>query len=251
MQQIYDLIVKFIKEERDQLESKESNYFALVFGEVSKYYKYLSIVWPRYKAISKTYVQGGRQKMARAMSMPAGSREVTQEEIREFELSREQQEQLHFELESIFIFCSILLDRIAASTQYYFGIGSKQWRSFEAMKDHFEGYCENKALSVPIKEMVQVIRWLHKNVSEFRHLLVAHKHENDYRIRLSFGTSWSNISDDDEAYFNLGLMYPQGNEEPFVSEQPQNILKNLNKLLELWIEYLRVNRGKRDLSPNA
>jgi hypothetical protein len=93
------------------------------------------------------------------------------------------------------------------------------------------------------------MRWLHKNVSKFRHLLVVHKHDKDYQVRLHFGTGWS--SGDDEAYFSLGLMDPQGNEQPFLSEKPQNILNNLNQSIEQWVEYLRSNRDKRTLSPNA
>jgi hypothetical protein len=117
------------------------------------------------------------------------------------------------------------------------------------MKDYLEGYCHNKDLSVPSKKMIEVMQWLHKNVSEFRNLLVAHKHEKDCRIRVHFGTAWS--ADDDEAYFSLVLAYPQGNEEPFLSEKPNNILNNLNRFLEQWVEYLRSNRNKRKLSPYA
>jgi hypothetical protein len=187
--------------------------------------------------------------MARIMAEPGGPHTVTEEEVRERELELSRELQLHLELKTIFIFSSILLDRIAACTQYYFGKGSKQWLSFEAMKDHLQGYCHKRGLPPPTDKMMEVIQWLHKNVSEFRHLLVIHKHENDYRVRLHFGTGWSN--DDDETYFSLGLAYPQGNERPFLSEKPRNILNNLNQLLEQWVEYLRSNHDKRSLSPNA
>jgi len=163
------------------------------------------------------------------------------------ELETERQTLLHLELETIFIFSSILLDRIAACTQYYFGRGSRQWRSFESMKEHLGNYCQNRGLPAPSENMIEVIKWLHKNISEFRHLLVIHKHENDYRVRLHFGTGWS--YDDDEAYFNLGLADPQGNEQPFLSEKPKNILHNINEFLGLWVEYLCANRDKRNLSP--
>jgi hypothetical protein len=216
---------------------------------MAKYYEYLMVVWPRYKAISRVYVQATREQWVRWMAESAGSRTVTEEEWRERDLSTKRQTLLHLELETIFLFSSILLDRIAACTQYYFGRGSRQWRSFQSMKEHLESYCQNRGLPAPSDKMIEVIQWLHKNVSEFRHLLVVHKHENDYRVRLQFGTGWSN--DDDEAYFNVGLMDPQGNEQPFLSEKPQNILNNLNQLLEQWVEYLRSNRDKRKLSPNA
>jgi len=250
MKPIYKQIHGFMQEERDQLQADESNYFALVFGEISKYYEYLSIVWPRYRDISKVYVEEARKATAHRMTEPSGVGPLTEYELQELELSRERQTLLHFELESIFIFSSILLDRIAAATQYYFGQSSGQWRSFETMMKYFEGYCQNKGLPAPSPEMLKAIRWLHKNVSEFRHLLVIHKHENDYRVRLSYGTGYSN-DEDDEAYFNLGLMYPQGSEEPVVSEKPQNILSKLNIFIELWLTYLKANQTKRNLSPNA
>jgi hypothetical protein len=118
------------------------------------------------------------------------------------------------------------------------------------MMNYFEGYCQNKGLTAPSVKMLEVIQWLHKNVSEFRHLLVVHKHENDYRVRLDFATGFSNTGDD-EPYFNLGLMYPQGNEVPIISEKPKNILSKLNLLIELWLTYIKANRTKRNLSPDA
>jgi len=251
MRPVYDLLIQFTGDERNTIDADESNYFSLVVGEIAKYYEYLLLIWPRYKAISKIYVRAAKLQLSRSMTEPNGHRLLAEDEILELELSRDRQTQLHLEMETIFIFSSILLDRIAASTQYYFGSGSGQWRSFGAMKDHFVGYCENKGLSEPSTEMIEAIQWLHQNVSEFRHLLVVHKHERDYRVRLHFGTGWSNDQNDDEAYFNLGLMYPQCNEVPFISETPQNILKELNKLIVLWVEYLKINRAKRNLSPNA
>jgi hypothetical protein len=249
MQSTYYLITQFIKEERYALAAQESNYFALVFGEMAKYYEYLIVVWPRYKKISTIYVRATKERWARRLAEPAGSRTVTEEELRELEVEAERQTLLHLELETIFIFSSILLDRIAACTQYYFGRGSGQWSSFKSMKKHLKGYCQNRGLPAPSEKMMEVIQWLYKNVSEFRNLLVVHKHENDYRVRLHFGTAWSH--DDDEAYFSLGLASPQGDEQPFLSEKPQNILKNLNQFLEQWVQYLRSNRDKRNLSPNA
>jgi hypothetical protein len=248
-QATYNKLLQFVKDERDQLEVSESNYFGLVFGEILKYYEYLCVIMPRYNSISTTYVQACKEKFAKRMTEPAGSRELTADEIKELEISLQHQTQLHFELECIFIFTSILLDRTAAATQYYFGPSSGQWRSFKAMKDHLEGYSSNKGLAPLPAGMLDRVTWLHKNVCEFRHLLVVHKHDNDYRVRLDFGTGYS--TDDDEAYFHLGLMYPQDEEELVVSEKPSNILNNLNVFLEEWASYLSHNQEKRNLSPNA
>jgi hypothetical protein len=251
MKPTYKQIHDFMQEERSLLQADESNYFALVFGEISKYYEYLTIVWPRYREISKVCIDDARKILTRQMAEPSGSsRPLTEAELHKFEISRERLTLLYLELESIFIFTSILLDRIAAATQYYFGQSSRQWRSFKAMKDYFAGYCQNKGLPAPSSEMLEVIRWLHKNVCEFRHLLVVHKHENDYQVRLSYGIGFGN-GEDGESYFNLGLTYPQGNEVPVVSEKPQNILSKLNFFIELWLTYLKANRTKRNLSRNA
>src|SRR5947207_14924868 len=113
MKPIYIQIHDFMQEERSQLQADESNYFALVFGEISKYYEYLEVVWPRYREISKVYVDAARKTMTRRMAEPSGVRALTEYELQELELSRERQTLLHLELESVFIFTSILLDRIA------------------------------------------------------------------------------------------------------------------------------------------
>jgi len=208
------------------------------------------IIWPRYQVISKLYVEATRLKVTQIIGKGHLQRELIEEETHELKISREQQTLLHFELESIFIFSSILLDRIAAATQYYFGKGSGQWRSFEAMKKFFADYSRNKRLSVPDSKIIDLMSWLHENVSEFRHLLVIHKHENDFQVRLGFGTAWSNDENDFESYFNLMLMYPQGDEKPVSSEKPSNILAQLNGFIEGWIQYLILNRQKRNLTPN-
>lgn len=249
MEQTYNLIIQFVLEERDKLEAAESNYFALVFGEVAKYHNYLSIIWPRYHAISTIYIQGTKQKWGKIKSQSPGVRQVTPEEIEESKLTLKYQEQLHLELESIFIFTNILLDRTAAATQYYFGLGvhPEPWGSFGTMKEHFAGYCQNKGLPIPSEELMEAMEWLYKHVSEFRHSAVAHKHEEDYYVRLSFGTGWD--SEDDEGYINAMLMYPKSQERPLTSIKPKQILSNLNKFIELWLAYLRTNSDKRNLSP--
>src|SRR5438309_1923167 len=85
MKPTYKQIHDFMQEERSLLPADEGNYFAFVFGEISKYYEYLAIIWPRYRAISKVYVAAARKSLARRMTEPSGAgRPLTSFELHEF-----------------------------------------------------------------------------------------------------------------------------------------------------------------------
>ena len=249
MEETRKSIQAFIAEQSKGLDTGKSNYFGIVFGEVIKYYDYLIVLLPKYQEISELHVQSIKDRIKREKNIPQGSRTMTNGDIAWRNKSYVRQIRLHLELESLFIYASILLDRIASATQYYFGKSSRQWRSFEAMKNYLDGYCENKNLSKPSKGLMKTMSWLYGNVCEFRHTIVVHKHEDSYRVRLVFGTGWDN--DSNEAYFNLGLMYPKGNEKTVISKKPSEILNKLNGFIYLWIEYLKLNESGRKADSSA
>jgi hypothetical protein len=245
---MHDRLDNFINSQRDQLSADESNYFGLVvFGDVSKYYQYILLIVERYRREGGVFFERTTARLEQMRQAGPGVRRLTPEEEQEQEEGAAQTAQLHLEIESFFIFTSILLDRIAGATQYYFGASSGQWKSFEAMKKHLKDYAENKGLSVPPVELLELARWLHRNVSLFRHELLVHKHEDDYRARLGFATGFDESTG--ETYLVLGLFFPREGEEPKIGERPEAILAKLDTFINAWVDYLAQNQSRRSLQP--
>jgi hypothetical protein len=218
---MHDRLHSFIVSQRNQLPADESNYFGLVFGDILKYHRYVLLIVERYRREGGVFFNRTKARFEQMRQAGPSVHRLTPEEEQEHEEGVLQTTQLHLEIESFFIFTSILLDRITGATQYYFGASSGQWKSLEAMKDHLAGYAKNKGLSVPPSELVGLTHWLHRNVSLFRHELLVHKHEDDYRARLSFATGFEMSSG--ETYLILGLSYPEEGEEPKIGEQTTSI----------------------------
>jgi hypothetical protein len=245
---MHDRLHDFITRQRDQLPPDDSNYFGVVvFGDVTKYYQFILLIVERLRREGSVFFERTRARFEQMRQTGPGTRRLTLEEEQEYEGAATQTAQLHLEIESFFIFTSILLDRIAGATQYYFGASKGQWKSFEAMKDHLEGYAENKGLSVPPVDLLELARWLHGNVSLFRHELLVHKHEDDYRARLGFATGLDNSTG--ETYPILGLLFPKEGEEPKTGERPEVILSKLDAFINAWVDYLTQNESRKNLQP--
>lgn len=239
---------EYIEKERNFLETKDGNYFAFLVGEVVKYINYLEFIRPRYLRLSHICIKIFRERQEQMMKTAPGSHIMTAQEVQDMFRSKVLQTKLHLEIESIFLFCNVLLDRIAAVTSYYFGPGKKQWNSFDAMQQHLVSYCKNKKLTVPNDLMMNSMVWLFKNVAVFRHEQLAHKHTKDYNTRLIHGTGWN--TEDREAFLSLGLLYPRDNESaPEVVIKPSLIYKNMEIFVREWIKFLESNRNRRNLSP--
>ena len=252
MQSTYDLLTAFISAERDKLRGDEqNNYFGAVFGEITKYYQYLSLTMSRYIPASSLYVASTKERMRKNSLRGDGSWTMTPEEIAEYDAHLQQQTELLYELEAFYMFANVLLDRISAATQYYFGLGltGKQWESFYSMNKHLVGYASAKKLSQPPKEFLNTMHWLYGNISDFRGDFLAHKHTKDRQVRSTMGVGFSN--EHGGAYFNMGQMYPKDGETPIIAKKPDELVYYLNTFIKSWVEYLTQNSDHSNLSPPA
>lgn len=244
------LLDHYIWEERELIErTEDNNYFGIVFSDVSKYCRYLSLIWPVYQELSDQYAKVSEAMQISFEADGPGSHPMTPEQTKMMDESRSVQEKLHKEIESIYIFSNILLDRLASATEYYFGNGAKPWGSFDAMRKHFKEYCENREITAPKEGFHQRMDWLYEHVARFRHELLVHKHEKDFCTRLIFGTGYS--QNDNETLISLGLMYPKEGEQPLITVKPREILEGLGAFLEDWVNFLRANRDKRNLGQRS
>ncbi len=243
-----ELLHQYIQEERGLIgRTEENNYFSVVFRDVPKYYRYLLLVWPVYQGLSDQFAKVIKAMQETFAAAGEGSHKMTPGEMRLMEENGALQEKLHKEIESIYLFANILLDRLAAATEYYFGRGAKPWGSFDAMRQYFKEYSENRGIALPEEDFFNRMEWLYEHVAQFRHELLVHKHEKDFHTRLLFGTGYNR--DDSETIISLGLMYPKKGEQSLMTVKPREIMENLDAFLEDWVKHLRVNREKRNLSP--
>lgn len=243
-----ELLRQYIWEERELIgKTEDNNYFGLVFSDVPKYYRYLTLIWPAYQELSDQYAKVRKAMQASFKAAGPGSHPMTPEQTKMMDESRSVQEKLHKEMESIYLFSNILLDRLAAATEYYFGNGAKPWGSFDSMRKYFKEYCEHRGVTAPKEIFSKRMEWLYKYVAQFRHELLVHKHEKDFHARILFGTGYN--AEDNETLIALSLMYPREGEQPLMTVKPREIMENLDAFLEGWVEHLQANRNKRNLSP--
>ena len=230
-------------------DNRTNNYFGIIFGEVAKYYQYLSIIYSRYLPQSERYISSIKAQLDRDAMRGDASWTMTAEEMAEYNLHQQQQTKLLLDLESFYLFSAIFLDRIAASTQYYFGPGqhNKQWGTFYSMEKYFSGYAQNKELGIPSKDLIDKMAWLYENVSSFRNNFLSHKHEKDQNIRSLFGLGFSHEAGG--VYFSMGQMYPSEGEASIIAKKPAEIISVLNEFVEEWLGYVESNRAYRELVP--
>lgn len=236
---------EFIVDERSKCsKNSEGDNFFLLFSEVEKYFGYLSIIWPRYEEASKTFIVDSKEAFSHS------ARENTNLEVEELLTADEKyaktlrlQAELHLELENIFIYTSILLDRLAGATGYYFG-STNTLNTFYNLKENFTKFSVTKKL-ITTNTFTKKTEWLYENVTRFRNKLLVHKHEKDYYVRHQFGVGYSTQLPS-EAYFGVYLVYPTKREAiPIQSEKPSTIFLELTQFMEIWLKLLEVNRTKR------
>ena len=243
----YSTLREFVRIQREELSADESNYFAAVFGDTLQYLEYLTVVLERYNESNAPYVKDFREMVERNKQEPSGvSRQMTDAEVEEMNRRGQAQRQLQLEIETFFLFANILLDRIAAATEYYFGRGKRQWRSFDAMRQFLTEYAKNRGLSEPA-ELVDLVAWLADNVATMRHELQVHKHDRDYTVRVHFGMG---IDASDETFLTPGLLYPkEGEALDMKFERPRVVYEQLGKFIAVWTKYLDENKTRRVLEP--
>jgi hypothetical protein len=233
----------FVLTERDSLsvEGKDTNLFAFVFGEVLRYYGFVTLVLNDYRPIAEAYVALSERHMEAIQLHQSAYEAVSRAQL------LEAQTRVELQVEAYYLFAAILLDRIASVTQYYFGVGTKPWNSFDGMRRYFSSYAQTKNLASVPGRTQQLMDALHAHVSVFRNEYIVHKHDHDkdYHRRLHPAIA-ADVSTR-EVWLTLGVLYPKPGEKTVTAERPRRLQAYLDEFITVWLDVIRANRPHRAL----
>ena len=165
-----DKLLEFIGRERARFE--DSNVFTLGLGHVSRYYRFLNIIYGRYTELSAQCMENTWRQME--LCKTQGSGPVGPDLL---QLNIEAQglhDRLHLEIESFFMFGTVFLDRAACFIEWYFGrLPVGRINSHRQLKNKLSDYVSAKDLILPqfFKDSIDL---LEDSLAEFRDKEIVH-----------------------------------------------------------------------------
>ena len=163
----------FISDERGRYETQDNNRFAFAFGEVATYRFMLPVVEHRYRETSSAS-QATLDLFHIALNdHPSGS-PMNERQLALMEAWRVANLRLRMEIETYYLFGTILLDRTAAGISLFFDGSPKRWFRHSRLCDSFESTAAEEGLRLP-SDFIRLARSLMNQVSDFRHEGVAHE----------------------------------------------------------------------------
>lgn len=231
-----DNLLEFI--ERERMRYEDNNTFAFGLGQVSRYYKFLSIIYARYAEVSAKYWENTQRQME--MSKVQGSRPIGPELWRLHLEARDLQDHLHLELESFFMFGTVLLDRAACFIEWYFGQPSKgRISSHRRLKNKLSSYVSEKVLALP-EGFEDSIALLEDSLAEFRDKEIVHD-----RSPRSMHMTWFNA--DGETSLSKTKLYPRDGDQQVGGKMPRELMEAVKGYVDQLVALIEINRSKSRL----
>ena len=165
-------LMTFIASERRGFSNLQNNMFAMGFGQLSRYYEFLSIILQRYQQVSQDFIANTRQLQS---LVAAGTHEATKEQLSLHAEGGRIATRLHLEIESFYLFAKILLDKAARMLEFYFGPArSLSLDSHDDLVKRLKKYVNVKKLVLP-DGFSDLAHQLKKDISDHRDYQIAHE----------------------------------------------------------------------------
>lgn len=234
--EIVDRFVAFVLSERELYDAHDNNRVGFSLAQVGRYLRFVELAKSRYLLVSKEVSDRFKKKMEDARQQP-GTRELTREEIAELETDRHLHDQLHFEIESFFLFAKILLDKIAHFVGDYFGQAHGiSFRSHDKLCKGIEQYSKEKNLQIP-SGMSDAMIELRTLVADYRDKQIAH-------LQNPRATHGTHIDSSGATQIGTSALYPT--EKDKHSSSPT--IEHVCSVIEVYVSHLenivKMNRPK-------
>lgn len=232
----------FVGKHRWKLEVKDNNKFGSAFSTILRYYQFLQIIINRYSEISKLFIENTKRLQ---ISIGGKSGRVNKEQAELLEQGDILSTKLHLEIESYYLFAKILLDRVARALESYFGlVRGLALDSHDDLAKRINGYCSRKNLKAP-EPLIKIVNELKNGISDFRDYEISHE-KSPRTLR---GTSYDA---EGNTSLTLNVLYPTEKELADKKFQRQSkslkeLMKNLDKYLEIVISFVEENQDKSAL----
>jgi hypothetical protein len=228
---------RFIDSERGRFRSEDNNKFASSLSQISRYHRFTTIIFGRYKKVSEEFIANAK---AQHKSFLEGTHKVNDAQMFLLDESARLSMLLHLEIESFYLFAKILLDKIAHSTEFYFGpVRKRSLDSHDDLCKNLPVFAEQKELVVS-PDFLKLAAELKKDVSDYRDYEIAHE-KSPRRIRgtIFYGDGKTSIS--------AGNLYPKEDEKQVDSKALDDLQIQIEEYIVQFIKFIKNNRGKTRL----
>ncbi len=227
----------FINSERERFGTEDNNKFAFSLSQISRYQKFTTVIFGRYKKVSEEFIANSR---AKHKSFLEGTHKVNDAQMFLLDESARLSILVHLEIESFYLFAKILLDKVAHSIEFYFGpVRKRPLDSHDDLCKNLPLYAEQKELAVS-PDFLKLAAELKKDVSDYRDYEIAHE-KSPRRIR---GTVFYGDGKTSIASSNL---YPKEGDGQVDSKALEDLQLQIDSYIVHFIEFIKNNRGKTRL----
>lgn len=239
---IVDRFSAFVIAERERYEGDDNNRVAFSLSQVGRYLRFVGIAMDRYRCTNNEVVVRFRRKMNAIREACAGanktiSRELTPHEVAEGENDALLHNQLHYEIESFFLFAKILLDRISHFVGDFFGaVREVSLKSHDKWCKGINHFSRSKNLTLP-EGIVETMDRLSKAVADYRDKQITHLKNP----RASHGTI---ITGEGATRISMSPLYPRDNDRQADSPGVDEVVAIIEIYLLNIVELVESNREK-------
>ncbi len=228
----------FINQERGRFDTRHNNLFAFAFGEIFTYREFLEIIHSRCNAVGVEYKALSLAQMESVSRRQPGPLTVTEQAV--FVRTGELQILVRLEIETFYLFATILLDRVAAAVAFYFdGESSTSWGRHSRMVKLFAGFADRKQLVVPHR-FNELMTGMENAVIAFRNRHVAHSRDLRAMRATAFGS-------DEMPRLAISNLYPTAGDTQADSRPLDDLLRVIDAYLTAVIEMVVLNRDRTGL----
>lgn len=219
---------EFITTERVLYDIKGNNTLATSISNISRYLRFLDILYSEYAELNDAYVAMVMSKVddfkkAASERMPEGFGDRMRQE-------REIADPLQLKIESIVLFGAIALEKIEFAIRDYFGedksLSDDEWRRV----------AREKGIDIPA-DMKRAKKKLQNRLLTYRHEHVTHNRN----LRTVHGAG---TNADGKTQIVAGFVYPDGSEKFAASPHVDDVIVWLDSYVKLFIELIVSNRAE-------
>lgn len=245
-------LIEFIVGERNRYVNNDNNRFAESFWRVTHYMGYLEIIVQRYSNLSIAWHQNRKkfenyhkhstkESLEKDMILLPGGGRINPIVISLFEEGEQVEGQIQLEIESFYLFATILLDNLARAIIRYFGATKMKkmpLNSHRSLTKNFSIYAKEKGIDLS-NDLIKKAQELDDEILEFRIKQISHFKDADKNIYSSRMT----LLDENGKYLKMRIIrfYSETKREEISSKKLDELLNKIINYTKLVTQMMRKN----------
>jgi hypothetical protein len=227
-------LVAFVREERHRLDVEHNNMLGGAFGEVVRYRRFLDVIVDRHDEVAARLLALHEEHRA---AMKPGIRQLDEHEMQQLDERERLTMRWQLEVESVYLFAKILLDKVARGIEFYFGpVRGCGLDSHDDLVKRIETYASSHQLELP-DQFVSMAKTLKQDVSDFRDYQIAHEKSPRTRRAIQFDRIGS-------TKMIMVQIYPTDKDKQREARTPKQLLDDVDAYLRQFMALIGSNRER-------